>query len=107
MEAVEERVVSMPVSGISILNMPEGFMTEIGEEAEMYSITLVGLARNLDAVDTSTIVASVDMEALMAENGMESMSAGSYTTALTFNLERSAVTVKNTVNITLNVTEAE
>lgn len=106
-EPVVERVVSIDMNRIQILNVPEGFEVEIDTEEDAHDITLVGLERDLNALDFSTIQASVDIAALMEDEGLTSMSAGYYTTDLVYSLENSAVTVRDTSSIRLIITEAE
>ncbi len=106
-EPVVEKVVTMQVNRINILNMPEDFKYEILDEEDTYEITLVGLARDLDELDINTLQASVDIAAFMEERGMEEMSAGHYTVNLTFNLEEDKITEKNATSIRLNISERE
>lgn len=106
-EPVVERVASIDMNRIQILNVPEGFEAEIDTEEDAHDITLVGLERDLNALDFSTIQASVDIAALMEDEGLTSMSAGYYTTDLVYSLENSAVTVRDTSSIRLIITEAE
>lgn len=106
-EPVAERIASIDVNRIQIVNVPEGFEVEIDMEEDAHDITLVGLERDLDALDVNTIQASVDIAALMEKEGLTSMSAGHYTTDLTYSLENSAVTVRDTSSVRLIITEAE
>lgn len=100
-EAVIERRVELPVSAIQVLNVPEGFEYEAAEEEGSYYITLVGLARDVNALDIQTIQATADMAQYAEE-----MTAGHYTVELAFNLE-GAITLKDTVSIGINVSEIE
>lgn len=106
-EPVVERVVTLPYNRLQVLNMPEGFEYEILEEDDTYEITLVGLARDLDELDTSALQASVDIAAFMEEREMEEMSAGIYTVELTLNLEDDKITEKNATSVRLDITERE
>lgn len=106
-EPVVERVVAMATNRIQIENLPEGFKAEIDAEDDAYDITLVGLERDLGALDINAIQASVDITALIEEEGLSSLRAGEYTADLTFNLGNNAVTVKNNSSIKLIITEAE
>lgn len=106
-EPVVERVVAMATNRIQIANLPEGFDVEIDAEENAYDITLIGLERNLDALDISAIQASVDITALIEAEGLSSLRAGEYMADLTFSLGNNAVTVKNNSSIKLIITEAE
>ena len=102
-EQITERRITLPVSGIQIINMPEGFKGEIAEESGTYEITLVGLARDLEAVDVGSIHATIDMASFMAVRDMETLSVGHYAAELSFSLD-AKTTLKEPVTIRLNVT---
>ena len=106
-EPVGERVASVAANSIQIVNVPEGFEVEIDMEDDAHDFTLVGLERDLDALDLSTIQVSVDIAALMENEGLTSLSAGHYAAGLTYSLENNAVTVRDTSSVRLIITEAE
>ncbi len=106
-EPVVERVASIALDRIQIVNVPEGFNVEIDMEDDAHDITLVGLESDLNELDLSTIQATVDIAALMEKEGLISMSAGHYTADLTYSLGNNAVTVRDTSGISLIITEAE
>lgn len=109
-EAISERVIKIDAGRIQVQNMPEGFVYEIiGEEEgdNAYDVTLVGLARDLDALDVSTLQVTADIAAMMEEREMTEMSAGVYTVDLDFNLEGGTITLKEDISIRMNVTERE
>lgn len=106
-EPVVERVASIALNRIQIVNVPEGFQVKIDMEDDAHDITLVGLESDLNELDLSAIQATVDIAALMEEEGLVSMSAGHYTADLTYSLENNAVTVRDTSGISLIITEAE
>lgn len=106
-EPVVERVASIALDRIQIVNVPEGFNVEIDMEDDAHDITLVGLESDLNELDLSTIQATVDIAALMEKEGLISMSAGHYTADLTYSLGNNAVTVRDTSGINLIITEAE
>lgn len=106
-EPVVERVTSIAANRIQIVNVPEGFNVEIDMEDDAHDITLVGLERDLDALDLNTIQASVDIAAMMENQGLTSLSAGNYATSLIYSLENNAVTVRDTSSVRLIITEAE
>ena len=106
-EPVIERVASIAVNRIQIINVPEGFEVEIDTEDDAQDITLVGLESDLSELDINTIQVSVDIAELMEEAGMTSMSAGHYTADLIYSLGNSAVTVRDPSSIGLIITEVE
>lgn len=105
-EAEVERAITMPIRGVHIINVPTGYRAEITEDASNYTVTLVGLARDIDAIDTSTIVGAIDVNAYMEIHDMEEMSEGAYLMELVFNLDET-VTLKETVRLNVEVTELE
>lgn len=106
-EPVVERVAAMAVNRIQIANPPEGFEVEIDAEEDSFDITLVGLERDVDALDLGAVQVSVDITELMEKEGLSSMSAGEYVANLTFSLGNNAVTVKGNPSVRLRITEAE
>ncbi len=106
-EPVVERVAAMAVNRIQIVNPPEGFEVEIDAEEDSFDITLVGLERDVDALDLGAVQVSVDITELMEKEGLSSMSAGEYVANLTFSLGNNAVTVKGNPSVRLRITEAE
>lgn len=101
-----ELPVTMPVNSIHIINTPEGFEAEIAEEEDTFSMTLVGMSRDIEAIDTTSIIAAVDITAYMESRDMEHMSEGVYMMELVFNLDET-VTLKETVKVRVDVTEVE
>lgn len=106
-EPVAEKVIAVDLNKIQLLNMPEGFDVELDMEEDAYDITLIGLERDLDALDINAIQASVDITELMEAEGLSEMRAGNYTADVIFNLGNNAVSLKNNFSIRLNITEAE
>ena len=76
-------------------------------EEDAYDITLIGLERDLNALDVNAIQASVDITELMEAEGLSDTGAGNYTANVAFNLGNNAVTVRNNFSIRLIITEAE
>lgn len=101
-----ELPVTMPVNRIHLINVPEGCEAKITEESDTYSLTLVGLAQDIEAVNTDAIIAAVDVTAYMESRGMENISEGAYMMELVFNLDET-VSLKETVRVEVNVTEVE
>lgn len=107
--SVEQNVelpVTMPVNRIHIINVPEGFEAKITEEEDTYSLTLVGLERDIDTVDTTAIISAVDVTAYMESRNMENISEGTYMMELVFNLNET-VALKETVRVKVDVTQVE
>ncbi|MCM1049148.1 MAG: CdaR family protein [Clostridiales bacterium] len=105
-EAEVERVITMPIRNVQIINVPEGYKAEIAEETTTYSLTLVGLARDIDEVDASAIVGAIDVTAYMDIHDIEEISEGVYLMELVFNLDETAA-LKETVRLNVEVTGVE
>lgn len=106
---VEQEVelpVTIPINKIHIINVPEGFEAKITEEGDTCSLTVVGLARDIEALDTTSIIAAVDVTAYMESRNMEHMSEGTYMIELVFNLDET-VALKEMVRVKVDVTEEE
>lgn len=106
---VEQEVdlpVAMPINRIHIINVPEGFEAKITEEGDTYSLTLVGLARDIEALDTTAIIAAVDVTAYIESRNMDNISEGTYMMELVFNLDET-VALKEIVRVKVDVTEVE
>ncbi|MCM1264537.1 MAG: CdaR family protein [Butyrivibrio sp.] len=102
-EAEVERVITMPIRNVQIINVPEGYKAEIAEETTTYSLTLVGLARDIDEVDASAIVGAIDVTAYMDIHDIEEISEGVYLMELVFNLDETTA-LKETVRLNVEVT---
>lgn len=106
-EPVSERVVSLPVNQVQVLNVPEGFTIETAEENLTYEVTLVGLQTDIDELDLGTLRPSIDIAEFMEEEELETIEEGIYAMGLTFHLENDAITIKDTVRIRLELTAVE
>ncbi len=107
--SIEQEVelpVTMQVNKIQIINIPEGFEAGIAEENDTFTMTIVGLARDIEALDTASIISAVDVTAYMRSRDMEDISAGTYMMELVFNLDET-VALKETVRVRIDVTEVE
>lgn len=107
--SIEQEVelpVTMQVNKIQIINIPEGLEASIAEESDTFTMTIVGLARDIEALDTASIISAVDVTAYMRSRDMENISAGAYMMEMVFNLDET-VSLKETVRVRIDVTEVE
>ena len=96
-EAERERAVRIPVGKISFEGLPDQYQAVITEPANECSIMLTGLQGTLNEITAEDIIASVDLEAWMAQEEMEELTEGSYwvpvnATVANDNLKQSGVT---------------
>lgn len=77
-EAERERAVRIPVGKIIFEGLPDRYQAVITEPANECSIMLTGLQGALNEITAEDVIASVDLEAWMAQEEMEELTAGSY-----------------------------
>ena len=105
-EQNSERVITLNVNRVQILNMPEGFDGTIRYEEKTYQITLVGLAEVLAEIDTDSIYPTVDVAAFMEDNDITELHLGYYTVEPNYNFDDN-IEIKENVKLGLSITEAE
>ncbi|MCH5256147.1 MAG: hypothetical protein J1D87_02595, partial [Lachnospiraceae bacterium] len=103
-EQNSERIVTMYMNRIQILNMPEGLEGKIEADENTYQITLVGLAAVLEELNANSIQASVDVAEYMEDNDIEDLRPGRHTIELKYNLDDN-IEVKENIKVRLNVME--
>ena len=106
-EPVSERMVSLPVNQIQVVNVPEGFEAELAEENLVYTVTLAGLQTDIDELNPDTLQPTIDIAAFIADEGIETISEGIYSMGVEFHLENAAVSIKEPIMIRLELTETE
>jgi YbbR domain-containing protein len=102
-EGVATRTLDVDISKISLKNEVNGYNIEIDDaEYDTVSLTLQGLASNLDALDPAALAGSVDVEDIIADNKLDKLSEGTYSAAVEWVLP-SGVTVKTPVEVYVKV----
>ena len=105
-EPTSERTIEIPVRRIQVSGIPEGWDMLWPDDVESYTVTLVGLAANLDAVDVNELQASVDMAAYMEREGIEELSEGYYMPELSLELNND-ITMRTAVRVQMEAVQAE
>lgn len=77
-EAERERAVRIPVGKIVFEGLPDRYQAVITEPANECSIMLTGLQGALNEITAEDVIASVNLEAWMAQEEMEELTEGSY-----------------------------
>ncbi|MBR1523519.1 MAG: hypothetical protein IJ641_03580 [Lachnospiraceae bacterium] len=76
--------VEVPVSNITIDNVPEGFAAEIGSGATSVVTSIRGLPEVLATVDGSMLTGHIDMADVKVKNGIDEWVTGLYDADVTF-----------------------
>ena len=104
-EQEKEREITLAAKDIIVKNIPDGFEAEITESENEYTITLVGLAAELDAVSAREITAEVDVAAWMDEQEMEELTEGSHLLPLDIMVGNENLTLKEEMDVRIHFME--
>lgn len=91
---------------VRISNIPEGYQASISELDESFVIEVIGLSRDVAALQAQNIAGTVDVEKWMLETGMEEPQPGFYTVEVDFGLPED-VRLREAVTVTLHISEPE
>lgn len=72
---------------LQITNMPAGILAEVLIEQDMPQLQVTGLNKNVSILRESLLKGTIDVAEWMAENSIESLSAGVHSLPVTFQLE--------------------
>lgn len=70
--------VEVPVSNITLANIPDGFSTELGGVGEVVVVEVKGLGSAFDGLNAQMITGVVDMNRIKEEEGLEKLEPGVY-----------------------------
>ena len=101
-EQEKEREITLDAKDIIVKNIPDGFEAEITEPENEYTITLVGLAAELDAVSAREITAEVDVAVWMDEQEMEELTEGSHLLPLDIMVGNENLTLKEEMDVRIH-----
>ena len=101
-----ERILEIPISNITISNVPEGMKAAFPEDAVIYSLRVEGLAEQISHLQESAIRGNIDVAAWMAGEGIETLKEGGHTVPVTFVLEEGII-VDDTLPARIQVSEEE
>ena len=106
-EPIVERDFELTPEDITLLNVPEGYETEIVvDENSPYLLTISGLDEAVSAVQESTVTTAVDIAAWLEEHQMEEPGDHTYEIPVEFSLPND-VTEENEVIIKVKFTKME
>ena len=70
--------VEVPVSNITLANIPDGYSTELGGVGEVVVVEVKGLGDAFDGLNPQMITGVVDMNRMKEEQGLEKFEPGVY-----------------------------
>lgn len=105
-EPIVEKELRIPVSNVTIVNLPEGFVAELPEDLENYKLTVSGLNEFIEPLQQNVMTGLIDIGAWMADEEIEELKAGTYTIPVTFGLSED-VTMKTPVTVVVKITTVE
>ena len=104
---ITDRTIDVDIRNIAVISSVEGFDIAVDDsEYETVSLTLQGLARDINSISASNVTGSVDIAQVMEDNNMETLKEGTYSADVTFNLPN-GVTEKGTVSVYVTVKAKE
>lgn len=101
-----ERNLDIPVSAISLINVPSGFTGQLPEAEETYRLRVSGLEEIISALQVGNIRGTVDLAAWMEEKDLKELSAGVHMVPVTFSLPE-GVAIELSVTLPVTITELE
>lgn len=106
-EPIVEKELQVPVSNVTIVNMPEGFVAELPEELESYTLTVSGLNEFIEPLQQNMITGTIDVAAWMEDRGLEALRVGAtYTMPVTFTLAEE-ISILSEVTVDVKIAEEE
>lgn len=91
---------------VRITNKPEGYDASISGLEESFVIEVIGLSRDVAALQASAISGTVDIAKWMEQNGMEDPEPGYYTVEVDFGLPED-VRLLEPVTVTMHISKTE
>lgn len=101
------RPFNVAVRNIRITGLPAGLEAEIFDPEDECSITLIGLASELDAVNVNTLEMSVDIAAWMTSEELDELEPGYYRMPLSINLPEDSAVVWEGPEVQIYISERE
>ena len=101
------RPFTVAVRNIHVTGLPAGLEAEIFDPAEECSITLIGLASELDADNVNTLETSVDIAAWMTDEGLAELEPGYYRMPLSISLPENSAVVWEGPEVQIYISESE
>ena len=105
-EPIVSKDLTVAAENISVTGVPDGMEAEITSTAEEYNITVSGLSRDVSILHDSSVTGILNLTQWMEDNGVEELTAGTYTIPVTFNLAED-ITVVPDINIHIRLKNAD
>ena len=101
------RTFTSAVDNIRITGVPAGFEAEITDPEGYCSIVLLGLASELEGINTNTLEVSVDVAAWIENQEIEELRSGYYRIPLSVNISEGSAVTWEPFEVQLHIIEAE
>ena len=101
-----ERNLEVPISTISLVNVPDGFAAQLSEDEDSYWLRVSGLEKIITALQAGQIRGTVDLAAWMEEEDLKELSVGVHTVPVTFSLPE-GVAIELPVTLPVTITKLE
>lgn len=99
-EKIIERELDLEESDLNIINKPENMIVSYPADVQLPTLTISGLEEYVAAVDTGGLVGTVDVAVWMEEEGLETLTSGTYQLPVSFELPENVEQVE-TVTVTV------
>lgn len=99
------RDLTVRTEDIRVIGVPEGFEAEITDQEEDYTVTLVGLASELEEININTLNVSVDMAQWLAQEEMTEPETGYYRIPVSVNLPEDSAVVWQETQVQVHITQ--
>lgn len=106
-EQETQRAVRIPVNDIVFTGLPEDYTAVITEPENECSIMLAGLASDLEAVTAADVIAMIDLEAWMADEGLTEVTEGSYWIPVNVTLANDSVRQRENTEVRVHIIAAD
>ena len=97
----------MAVENIRITGVRVGLRAKIIDPEDECSITLIGLASELNEINVNTLEAHVDIAAWLEDEEVEELEPGYYRIPLSVNLSEDSTVVWEGPDVQVHITEVE
>lgn len=105
-EPKKERTLEIPVSGIAVNNLPEGYTYSFAAQGQPYHLTVSGLEAEVNALTPAEITCSADIGEWMVQNKMIRLRPGTYEVPVTVRL-REGLTAESELAVNIKLEELE
>lgn len=101
------RTFNVPVRSIRITGLPAGLIAEIIDPEDECSITLIGLASEVNSINVNALEANVDIAAWLEDEEIEELESGYYRIPLSINIPEDSAVIWDGMEVQVYISEAQ